>query len=147
MFLRFIFLGIINFSSQGVKRVVWFPLFFPLSWLSLIYFSLCSYHNSFLGHHKVGMSHLPPFVVAHKCFGPYALNHTVLVLCFVWKEKEILDTLPLELMAKLWTTFFFFFFRTNYFTYFSKSEVYKQLLFSTMIQFSKKAIGYHLYHS
>lgn len=51
-----------------------FPLFFPLSQLSLIYFfSLFSYHNSFSGHHKVGMRNLPPL---RGCLQIFQAPHT-----------------------------------------------------------------------
>lgn len=46
-------------------------LFFSpiISVISHLFFSLCSYHHSFLGHHKVGMSSFPPSVAAYWWFG------------------------------------------------------------------------------
>lgn len=64
------------------------PLFFSIiSVISHLFFSLFSYHNSFLGHHIVGMSNLPPSVVVDGCFGLYSLNHLSSLLWLVWKEK------------------------------------------------------------
>lgn len=75
-------------------------LFFPLSQLSLIYFLVFSLIATVSRDIiKVGMSNLPPLVVACGCFRLHTRNHVAQLLWHVWKEKEILDTPRLELMA------------------------------------------------
>lgn len=106
MFLQFIFLGIINFSSQRVECCLVSLCFFHyLSYLSFIFlaFSLIATVSQDIIKLEWGTSH--PSVVAYRYFRPHTLGHVALLLWHVWKDEEVPDIPQLELMAQLWITF------------------------------------------
>ena len=80
-----------KFLKPELRVVFCFPLFFPLSRLSLIYFfSFFSYRNSFSGHHKVGMNNLPPFCGCLQIFqAPLSWSHDFVTLACLEKERNL----------------------------------------------------------
>lgn len=101
MFLQFIFLGTINFSSQSWVLSC-FPLFFPLSCLSLIYFLVFSLIAT-VSWDIIKLKWLtsPASVVAYRYFGLHSLDHMTLLFQHIWKERKIWDIPQSELMAQL----------------------------------------------
>lgn len=71
--------------------VVLFPSVFSIiSFISHLFFSFFSYHNSFSGHHKVGMSNLPPFCGCLQILqAPLSRSHDLVTLAHLERERNL----------------------------------------------------------